>query len=107
MGQDISRPDHGLVWIGTVVKKPEPESNLRFQNWNQSISDFGSGLENQNREPNRRFTVQWRFGRFVDGSGGSMEVREVQGSMEIQGRFVSGLGGSFNFFFNNFFKKKN
>ena len=67
-----SRPDHGTVRIETVVKKSKSKPDLRFRNQNRdlnrSISGFGSGLESQNREPNRRFTVQWRFGRFNEGS---------------------------------------
>ena len=63
-----SRPDHGPVRIGTVVKKSNFELDFRFVNLNRNLnwSKFGSGslLGIQNREPNRRFTVSDGSGRF-------------------------------------------
>ena len=62
-----ARPDHGPVRTGIVVKKSE--SKIRFLNrnriLNRSKSGSGSGLESQNCEPNRQFTVSAVLGGSV------------------------------------------
>ena len=97
------RLDYGPIRIEIMIKKSKSESDLRFWNRNRDLnrSIFDFGLKSQNRELNRRFTVQWRFS---DGSDYSMAVR---GSMEVQGRFGWFVGSSVkkNYYY-YFFKKK-